>query len=112
MIALAAALPVEPGALAARVKAMFPARAEGVGAPTAAPGQTDSVLLPVGDGMAVAIQMRFPVPVQALGWRLCLNWLLLEGRLVSNKPRSWFSAYGLGADTSKRNGRLNGVGHD
>lgn len=73
LVALRDSTRVDPAALAARMKSSFPWLSTSIGAPTAQPGQSDSCLIPMRDGVAVVAQIHQPIPPDTLEFAIAQN---------------------------------------
>src|SRR5437868_5160236 len=66
MVAIKDSTPIDPAAVAERVKTMFPWVAKSVGVPQGEPGQLDSFVIPMDNAVVPVIQIHFPIPAETL----------------------------------------------
>jgi hypothetical protein len=103
MVALTGSKPVDPDALARKIKAMFPGIAGSVGQPAAKPGQESSCLLPMGDGVVAVIGIPFPIPPETLARPIAMNWAWPQAKAAFEASRAHVivSAMGPAGDAAR-----------
>jgi hypothetical protein len=109
MVAIKDTTRIDPVAVAARVKAMFPWLASQVGAPPVEPGQLDTCVIPIGDGIVPVIQMHFPIPDETLAYAIGKNWFWPEAKDEFAKCRAHVLVSALSPVNDPRLMRANAV---
>lgn len=90
MIATKDSAPIDPAAVAERVRTMFPWLAKSVGMPPQQPEGNDTFAIPMGEAAVVVVPIHVPMPKEALTRAIGMNWFWPGAQEAFDKSRAHF----------------------